>query len=162
MRTESLFFGYAVSLGVLIGLVYDGFRIWRRVILHSTFWVAVEDLLFWIFCGSRVFELMYRMSNGTLRWFAIFGGAGGILLYHKLVSPWLVRILSAWLLKSKRWIGKWMRWAFSPMIKGCLAVANAGKKVAERHRRRKKQIAAFAKKRLTSLGKVLKMIMTRK
>ena len=162
MKTESLFFGHAVSLGVLMASVYDGCRIFRRVIPHNAFWTALEDLLFWIFCGAKVFELMYRMSNGTLRWFAVLGGLGGILLYHRLVSPWMVKGLSAWLLKTKHVLIRWTRRIFQPFRKAAGKVKQAGKSAAGRYRGWRKQVSASAKKRLTSLCKVLKMIMTRK
>lgn len=91
---ENIFLLYSIGMGIFITFVYDLLRIMRRVLRHSNFFVSLEDLLFWIFCALSVFALMYNMGNGNLRWFAVFGALGGMLVYLKTVSPWFVRIMS--------------------------------------------------------------------
>ncbi len=88
-------------MGVYIPFLYDWLRIFRRVIPHGSLWVSLEDFVFWIYCAAEVFLLMQRESQGTLRWFAIFGAAVGIWLYERLVGRYLVRLLSRFL--SKIW-----------------------------------------------------------
>lgn len=94
MANENTFLLHALLMGIFITFVYDGLRILRRVIPHNSFFVSLEDLGFWIYCGAEVFLLMYHESNGTLRWFAVMGALAGMLFYKKLISPFFVKYVS--------------------------------------------------------------------
>ena len=96
---ENLFLCYSLGMGVFITFVYDLLRILRRVIKHNSFFVSLEDLGFWVFCALAVFALMYRMGNGSLRWFSVFGALMGMGVYLKFISPRFIRIVSGFLLK---------------------------------------------------------------
>lgn len=91
---QNVFLLHAFFMGIYITLVYDGLRILRRVIPHTAGVISFEDLVFWIFCAAQVFGLLYREGNGSLRWFAVLGAGVGMLLYHKTLSPFLVKYLS--------------------------------------------------------------------
>lgn len=91
MAGENEFLLYAFLIGVFITFVYDLLRVFRRVIPHGSFLVSLEDLVFWIYCGSEVFLLMYHEGNGNLRWFAVIGALTGMLLYKKFISFWFVK-----------------------------------------------------------------------
>lgn len=115
MASENEFLLHAFLLGVFVTLLYDLLRIFRRIVPHNLFFVSVEDLGFWVYCGAEVFLLMYRESNGTLRWFAVFGALLGMALYRKLCSPFLVKYVSLILGKVLGWLSwplrKLMRFA---------------------------------------------------
>lgn len=130
---ENLFLLYSIAMGIFITFVYDLFRILRRVISHNSFFVSLEDLVFWIFCAISVFLMMQRQSNGNLRWFAVLGAMTGMLAYKKTVSGILVKGVSRLLV----FLGK--------------PLAFLGKK--------RKQFLRFLKKRLTALKKMLRMIL---
>lgn len=87
----NLFLLYAFGMGAYLSLVYDGLRIFRRLIAHKLFWMSLEDFIFWIYSTVIVFLLLYRQGDGQLRWFAILAAMAGIWLYHKLISPFLVK-----------------------------------------------------------------------
>ena len=113
MASEYEFLLHALLMGIFITFVYDLLRIFRRVIPHRAFFVSLEDLAFWIYCGAEVFLLMYHESNGTLRWFAVTGALAGIFSYKKLVSPYFVKYISLALrrvlegmLRPVRFVGK--------------------------------------------------------
>lgn len=91
MQQENLFLFHALQMGVYVSFLYDILRIYRRLFPHGIFWVSVEDLLFWAYCGVEVFLLMHREGNGSLRWFAILGAMLGMGAYLKLISPWLIK-----------------------------------------------------------------------
>ena len=82
---------FAGALGLEIGLAYDLFRIIRRVWRCNFTVVAGMDLLFWGFTGYRTFEIMHTYSNGTLRWFAIFGTMLLLAIYMRFFSKYVVR-----------------------------------------------------------------------
>lgn len=137
MADENVFMLYAFLMGIFVTFVYDLLRISRRVIPHNTFWVSVEDLIFWGYCAVSVFLLMYHMSNGTLRWFAVLGALAGMTIYHKTISRFLVNKSARALNAVKNFI--------------CRILGNI-----------RKRFTAFLKKRLTSFLKVLKMIVCKK
>ena len=159
MAGENLFMLYAFLMGIFITFVYDLLRIVRRVVAHNGFWVAVEDLIFWMFCGIAVFLLMYHMSNGTLRWFAVLGALAGMFLYHRTVSRFLVKYVSALGNKIKQLLCRMVRLLLTP-VKAILRCAggftgSATRKAAGDFKR----FRAFMKKRLTIMIKMLKMLM---
>jgi len=107
---ENLFLCYSLGMGIFITFVYDLLRILRRVIKHNSFFVSLEDFLFWIFCALAVFSLMYRMGNGNLRWFSVIGALTGMGAYLKFISPWFIRIVSGFLQKTVAVFGRFGRY----------------------------------------------------
>lgn len=87
--------------GILLMLIYDIFRILRRIIKHGTILTAIEDVIYWLFCAIGIFAMLYQENDGLLRWFVVGGVAVGMLLENKLISPWVIRlfvkILKAWM-----------------------------------------------------------------
>ena len=92
MAEESAILIYAGVLGLEMGLVYDFFRILRRVIPCNFAVIAAMDILFWSFVAYRTFSIMHTYSNGTLTWFAIFGAMVILVIYMKLFSKIIVRV----------------------------------------------------------------------
>jgi spore cortex biosynthesis protein YabQ len=80
-------------------LVYDVLRVFRRLIKHGIFWVAVEDMIYLMSCALLVFAMLYQKNDGLIRWFAIAGIAIGMLLYNHFISSWAVRGI-VWILKK--------------------------------------------------------------
>ena len=130
---ENVFLLHAVLLGVEITFLYDILRILRRVFVHSGIMVSLEDIAFWIYCAGEVFLLMFRESNGNLRWFAVLGALTGMYLYHRAFSPLLVKYISG-LLNS----------ILNPI------------------RRKLRAVKSWLKKQLTSLWKMLKIFYKRR
>lgn len=90
LAEESAILIYAGVLGLEMGLVYDLFRVFRRVWRCNLVVTAAMDFLFWGFVAYRTFSVMHTYSNGTLRWFAIFGAMVILGIYLKLFSKYLV------------------------------------------------------------------------
>ena len=131
--SENIFLLHAFLLGAEITFLYDILRILRRVFVHSSGLVALEDIAFWIYCAGKVFLLMFRESNGNLRWFAVLGALTGMYLYHRSLSPLLVKYVSG-LLNS----------ILNPIRKALRVVKS------------------WLKKQLTSLWKMLKIFYKRR
>lgn len=87
---ELQFFGLAVLRGIWILVIYDLIRIFRRIVPHGIWAVALEDVLYWIGTAFLVFQLLYRENDGAVRGYALFAVAVGMLLYHQTISGWLV------------------------------------------------------------------------
>ena len=97
MDIENLFLLHSTILGIYMAFVYDSIRIFRRLVPHNVLFISLEDIAYWIYLAAEVFLLMYRESNGLLRWFAVLGAAVGIFLYKKLVGQYYVHYISLFL-----------------------------------------------------------------
>lgn len=91
---ELQFFITSILWGVLLLVLYDSIRIIRRVVTHNSFFIALEDLLYWMVSGLLIFRMMYQQNNGIIRWFSIGGVLIGMLLYHNSLSNPLVNAIS--------------------------------------------------------------------
>ncbi len=150
MADENEFLLHALLMGIFITFLYDLLRIFRRVIPHNTFFVSLEDLGFWVYCGAEVFLLMYHESNGTLRWFAVIGALSGMLLYRKLCSPVLIKYASLILGKAVALLSRPVRALSGILKKGAAKAAGKTHRVLYR-------IGRGAKIRLTYFLKMLKI-----
>jgi spore cortex biosynthesis protein YabQ len=108
---ESGFFVYSMAIGVLLSVLYDLIRIWRRVIRHNKMAVALEDLLFWIVTLFLIFFLFYDRNDGVLRWFTVAGVLLGIGIYKKIFGEHLVEFMSTIL-----------KWVLNVVIRFILAI----------------------------------------
>lgn len=84
---------HAFFCGALVTVVYDGLRIFRRVIAHGNVWIGIEDLFFWIFTAFWSFGVLYRENDGNLRIYTIIAMTLGMIAYHKTLSEPLVHVL---------------------------------------------------------------------
>lgn len=161
MSPENLFLCHAFLTGFYFIFVYDILRVFRRVIPHNRFFLSLEDLGFWIYCATCVFLLMYRESNGTIRWFAVLGAMCGMLLYKKLFSSVFVKYMTFFL---KRILKLWIR-LLQILLKPAAAVCSAfirrgralARKRAVRQLKREQLKGKGQKKALTLHGKILKI-----
>lgn len=124
MVDENVFLAHAFFMGIYITFVYDLLRILRRVVPHSSFWVSVEDLAFWVYCGAKVFLLMHHESDGNLRWFAVLGALVGMLLYRKTIGAPFVKYTALILGKVRDYLRKICRIVCKPF-------GRIGRKAAE-------------------------------
>lgn len=78
--------------GVVIGLLFDFFRIARKVIPTNDFITYVEDILFWIVAGAIVLYSIFVFNNGELRLFMFLGIILGAFTYMILISSYIIKI----------------------------------------------------------------------
>jgi spore cortex biosynthesis protein YabQ len=116
ISVELRFFLTSILWGVILLVAYDGLRILRRLIKHDEFFVALEDMIFWVIASLFIFAMIYHMNNGIIRGFSVMGMTLGGVLYHfafsDLLVKWLttlIRVLlkpiSMVMLKGKRLLG---------------------------------------------------------
>lgn len=91
INLEVQFFLISVLYGILLLVVYDSIRIIRRIVPHKAFFIAVEDILFWVSASIAIFIMIYERNNGTIRGFAILGMLLGMIIYNQLLSGFIVK-----------------------------------------------------------------------
>lgn len=98
---ELRFFGASVLWGVFLLVIYDFLRIERRLISHNSFFIAVEDLIYWVIASLLIFNMMFNLNDGIIRGFSILGMLIGMLMYHHILSNFFVDIIAGILIKIK-------------------------------------------------------------
>ncbi len=78
--------------GILIGLLFDFFRISRKVIDTSDLITYFEDILFWILTGVIVLYSIFVFNNGELRLFMLLGILIGAVIYMLCISSYIIKI----------------------------------------------------------------------
>jgi len=101
--SEELFIFFATIYGgILIGLIYDLYRIFRRVFRPKKIATLVEDLIFWIVTGAAAFFVLLFSNDGELRFYTFLGFAIGAMLYIWALSPFVIWGITALLKLIKR------------------------------------------------------------
>ncbi len=86
-------FVFSIIGGMLIGILFDIYRIIRGFESLNKFITAVEDLLFWILTGIFIFIFMMYTSYAYMSFNVFVYIAIGLLIYLKLISKGFVKTL---------------------------------------------------------------------
>ena len=86
ITNELLIFLKTIILGMGIGIIFDIFRIIRKIIPHKDFLVLLQDFLFCFFTGIYFFILIYYLNFGQIRFYMIIGIIISNLFYLLLFS----------------------------------------------------------------------------
>lgn len=86
-----LFLIFTVN-GVIIGLLFDFFRILRRSFKTKDFVTYTQDVLFWILTGLILLYSIFVFNNGEIRLFMFLGVAIGVILYMLVMSSYVIKI----------------------------------------------------------------------
>jgi hypothetical protein len=92
--------------GMLSVVYYDFFRILRFMIHHSTWMVAVEDMLFSFGVGCLILAVSYSSFQGQLRGYLFAGMLCGAITYNYGISPFLRGMLLFYYRKMKEVLKK--------------------------------------------------------
>lgn len=99
IHQELVFLLISFALGEGLVMLYDVFRIFRKVVPHGVIWISVEDVLYWIVAALLIFGMIFQENDGLIRGFAIGGILLGMLFFNYFVSPFLIRSISGILKK---------------------------------------------------------------
>lgn len=78
--------------GLIIGFLFDFFRILRKIIKTSDFVTYMQDFIFWILTGVIILYFIFTFNNGEIRLFLFLGIMTGILIYMLLLSKFIIKI----------------------------------------------------------------------
>ena len=81
--------------GIVIGILFDLFRVLRKTFKTSDILTSLEDILFWIFAGIIILYSIWYFNNGEIRLFIFLGIIMGLLIYMLTLSDILIKLLSA-------------------------------------------------------------------
>ena len=96
----------SLKLGVCLGLMYDGFRLFRILIPHHKFIIDFEDIIYWTISTFLIFRMQSRLADGITRGFVIVAILLGMWTYHKLLGGGWVTFVEKKVLALKQWLTK--------------------------------------------------------
>lgn len=106
MKTDILsqiyiFFIFILN-GIIIGLIFDTFRSFRRTFKTSDITTYLEDILFWVISGGITLYLIFHLNNGELRTYIFTGLIMGIITYILFLSKIFMKLSISILLTVKK------------------------------------------------------------
>lgn len=100
-----LFLVFTIN-GIIIGLLFDIFRILRRSFKTSDIVTYLQDILFWVLTGFILLYSIFTFSNGEIRFYMFLGVFFGCLIYMLIFSKYFININVKIILVLKKVIGK--------------------------------------------------------
>lgn len=92
VTNQAYLFSIFIANGIIIGILFDFFRILRKVFKTSDFVTYVEDLLFWILTGSIILYSIFVFNNGEIRLFMFLAVIIGVISYMILLSSHVIKV----------------------------------------------------------------------
>ena len=92
VTNQAYLFLIFILAGLIIGFLFDFFRILRKTIKTSDFVTYMQDFIFWILTGVIILYFIFTFNNGEIRLFLFLGIMTGILIYMLLLSKFIIKI----------------------------------------------------------------------
>lgn len=80
-------------IGIIIGLIFDFFKVLRKSFRTKDIVTFIEDLLFLFISGSLIIFGIIKLNSGEVRFYLFLGIFFGILIYSLTISKLYVIIL---------------------------------------------------------------------
>lgn len=80
--------------GVIIGILFDIFRVLRKNLKTANIITYLEDILFWILTGALILYNIWYFNDGEIRLFMFLGIIMGVLIYILTLSDIFIKINS--------------------------------------------------------------------
>ena len=116
VQNQAYIFILFIINGILIGILFDIFRITRKAFKTSDIITYIEDTFFWILSGIVTLYFIFNFNNGEIRLYIFLGIFLGIFLYILLISKYFIKINTLILEKIKKII-KIIVWPIKKLIR---------------------------------------------
>jgi spore cortex biosynthesis protein YabQ len=91
VKSQILTFFYAVTLGIILSVLFDFFRTIRISYKHNNIFVFIEDIVFFLISTFLTFMYLMARCNGEFRTYVISAILIGFFIYRitlsKIVLP---------------------------------------------------------------------------
>jgi spore cortex biosynthesis protein YabQ len=91
VKSQILTFFYAVTLGIILSVLFDFFRTIRISYKHNNIFVFIEDIIFFLISTFLTFMYLMARCNGEFRTYVISAILIGFFIYRitlsKIVLP---------------------------------------------------------------------------
>ncbi|QXM07232.1 spore cortex biosynthesis protein YabQ [Crassaminicella indica] len=101
--------------GIIIGFIYDLYRILRCIFKPKKIATIIEDLIFWIVIAIIAVHVLLFSNDGQLRFYVFLGFLIGAILYNRILSRFVIRGILILLNKLKSLLMKLLRIILFPI-----------------------------------------------
>ena len=91
INNQAYLFLIFIINGILIGILFDFFRILRISFNTRDIITYIEDFIFWILTGVIILYSIFTFNNGEIRLFMFLAIAIGIISYIIVLSKHIVK-----------------------------------------------------------------------
>ena len=81
-----------IITGIMIGILFDFFRILRKSFKTNDLVTYFEDFIFWILTGFCILYTIFTFNNGEIRLYMFLAIAIGIIVYMIIFSSYVIKI----------------------------------------------------------------------
>jgi spore cortex biosynthesis protein YabQ len=83
--------------GIIIGFIYDLYKIYRSLLKPRKIIAVLQDLFFWCVVTIIALAVLLYSNNGELRWYIFMGFVLGAVMYNILLSRVVVKSIKKFL-----------------------------------------------------------------
>lgn len=134
---QTEYFFLSILLGVLLGVLYDVFRLVRLVLPKKSVIIFFEDILFCMSATVCFLLLVFNAGSGQIRGFAVFGTLFGFATYYKTLGKLVFKaneLILGFLKKILKWLVKTLT---SPFVVAAKKITTSVKGKTKELRRKK-------------------------
>ena len=91
-----------IVAGIILGIIFDVFRIIRKEFKTPDFMTYIEDIIFWLISGIILLFCIFTFNNGELRLYLFISIILGNILYMLTLSKYFIKISSFFINFIKR------------------------------------------------------------
>ncbi len=78
--------------GLLIGILFDIFRVLRKSFKHKDVVIYMQDILFWVLTGFLLLYTTFIFNDGEFRLFMLLGTFFGVIIYLFTISKIFIKV----------------------------------------------------------------------
>lgn len=79
--------------GIVIGFIYDLYRIIRCIFRPKKLATFIQDFIFWLVISVAAMMVLLFSNDGEIRFYTFLGFVVGVLLYNRFLSKFVISIL---------------------------------------------------------------------
>lgn len=93
VKIQAYYFFISIAAGLILGLMFDTYRIIRGFDSPKKGIIIISDLFFWVLASVLIFTFFLYASDGYLRYNTFIGMILGILIYAVFLSRLIIKTL---------------------------------------------------------------------
>ena len=85
---EFYIFLVSINYGLILGVIYDLYRVFRYYSKPKKILTMIEDFILWLIITLVFFIFLLRNTDGVIRGFIVVGFLIGYIIYYKIISKY--------------------------------------------------------------------------
>ncbi len=95
LTNQILIFSITILTGILLGMLFDCYRVLRNNCKPREIWTWFTDLLYWLLATVVVFTALIASNWGELRFYVFMGILSGLGMYYSWLSLYAIRLFTS-------------------------------------------------------------------